>query len=158
MTKSFLAAGTLALAIASSSPAFGHGMRGHGACGHGVLPGGDRILHALDLSADQKQKTQDILTAHRPTLAQLAATEKAAKQTLADRLLGTGTVTQQDIDAMVQQEVQARTALMRERLATALEVRNVLTPEQIQKAATIRAGMKDLHAQMRQLLGKQGAE
>ena len=42
---------------------------------------------------------------------------------------------------------------MRERLAAALEVRTILTSEQIQKAATIRAGMKDLHAQMRQLLG-----
>ena len=156
MTKSFLAAGTLALAIASNSPAFGHGMHEHGACG--ALPGGGRMLQALDLSADQKQKTQDILTAHRPTLAQLAATEKAAKQALADRLLGTGSVTPQDIDALVQQETRAHGALMRERLVTALETRNVLTPEQIQKAATIHAGMNYLHAQMRKLLGKQGAD
>ena len=156
MTKSFLAAGTLALAIASNSPAFGHGMHEHGACG--ALPGGGRMLQALDLSADQKQKTQDILTAHRPTLAQLAATEKAAKQALADRLLGTGSVTQKDIDALVQQETRAHGALMRERLATALETRNVLTPAQIQKAATIHAGMNYLHAQMRKLLGKQGAD
>ena len=85
MTKSFLAAGTLALAIASNSPAFGHGMHEHGACG--ALPGGGRMLQTLDLSADQKQKTQGILTAHRPTLAQLAATEKAAKRALGDRLL-----------------------------------------------------------------------
>ena len=47
---------------------------------------------------------------------------------------------------------------MRERFATALEVRKVLTPEQIQKAATIHAGMKQLHDQMHQLLGKQGAD
>jgi len=47
---------------------------------------------------------------------------------------------------------------MRERLATALETRNVLTPEQIKKAATIHAGMNYLHAQMRKLLGKQGAD
>jgi periplasmic protein CpxP/Spy len=155
MTKSILAAGTLALAVASSPPAFGHGMRGGGACGHGALLGGGRMLHALDLSADQKQKVRDILTAHRPTLAQLRANEKTATQALAAKLLGTGTVTQPDLDALVQQESQARTALMRERLAAALEVRNVLTPQQIQKAATIRAGMQGLHAQMRQLLGEQ---
>ena len=158
MTKSFLAAGTLALAIASSSPAFGHGMRGHGACGHDALPGGGRMLRALDLSPDQKQQVRDLLTAHRTTRAPLVANERAAKQALADKLLGTGTVTQQDLDALLQQEAQARTALMRERLATALEVRTVLTPEQMQNAATIRASMKDLHAQMRQLLGKQGAD
>ena len=116
------------------------------------------MLHALDLSADQKQKVQDILTAHRTSLAPLVAKERAARQALADKLLGTGTVTPQDVDALVQQESQARTALMRERLAAALEVRTILTSEQIQKAATIRAGMKDLHAQMRQLLGKPGAD
>ena len=91
-------------------------------------------------------------------LAPLAANEKAAKQAIADKLEGTGTVTPQDLDALVQQESQARTALLRERLAAALDVRSVLTPDQIQKAATIRAGVKDLRAQMRQLFGKQGAD
>ena len=158
MTKTFLAAGTLALAVAGSSRAFGHGMGGGDACGHGGLAGGRRVLHALDLSADQKQGVHDILREHRPTLAQLGANEMTARQAIADKLLGTGTVTQNDLDALVQKESQARTALMRERMATALEVRKVLTPEQIQKAATIHAGMKQLHDQMRQLLGSQGAD
>jgi len=158
MTKTFLAAGTLALAVAGSSRAFGHGMGGSDGCGHGGLLGGGRVLHALDLSADQKQGVHDIFREHRPTLAQLGANERAARQAIADKLLGTGTVAQNDLDALVQQESQARTALMRERLATALEVRKVLTSEQIQKAATIHAGMKQLHDQMRQLLGSQGAD
>src|SRR3989442_1003408 len=163
MTKTFLGAGTLALAVAGSSRAFGHGMGGGDACGHGGLPGGRRVLHALalsadQLSADQKQGVHDILREHRPTLAQLGANEMTARQAIADKLLGTGTVTQNDLDALLQQESQARTALMRERMATALEVRKVLTPEQIQKAATIHAGMKQLHDQMRQLLGSQGAD
>jgi Spy/CpxP family protein refolding chaperone len=158
MTKTFLAAGTLALAVAGSSRAFGHGMGGGDGCGHGGLLGGGPVLHALDLSADQKQGVHDIFREHRPTLAQLGATERAARQAIADKLLGTGTVAQNDLDALVQQESQARTALMRERLATALEVRKVLTSEQIQKAATIHAGMKQLHDQMRQLLGSQGAD
>ena len=158
LAKSILAAGTVALAVANGSGAFAHGMGGGAACGHGALLGGGRILHALDLSADQKQHVRDIVTAHRPTLSQLKANEKTAKQALADKLLGTSAVTQQDLDGLVQQEVQARTALMRERLAAALEVRKVLTADQIQKAATIHAGMKQLHAQMRELLGKHGAD
>ena len=47
---------------------------------------------------------------------------------------------------------------LRERLAdeglkVALEVRAVLTPEQLTKAADIRRQMEALHAQMRSLLG-----
>src|SRR5690242_653858 len=109
-----LIACTLALATASGALAFGHGMRGGGGCGHGGFLGGPRTLHALGLSADQKSQVQDIMAAHRPTLMQLAASERAAKQALADKLLGSGSVTQQDLDPAVQQEVQARTALMRE--------------------------------------------
>jgi len=102
MTKTFLAAGTLALAVAGSSRAFGHGMGGGDACGHGGLLGGGRVLHALDLSADQKQGVRDIVSQHRPTLAQLRANERAARQAIADKLLGTGSVTQQDLDPLVQ--------------------------------------------------------
>jgi hypothetical protein len=47
---------------------------------------------------------------------------------------------------------------MRERLATALEVRHVLTTDQVRKAATIHTGMQQLHQQMRQLLGGQAAD
>jgi Spy/CpxP family protein refolding chaperone len=157
MTMSIFTAGTLVLAITSGALAFGHGMGGSGGCGGGAFLGGGRVLHALDLSADQKQQVQDIVAAHRTTLTPLVANERAAKQALGDKLLGTGTVSSQDVDGLVAQESQARLALMRERLATALEVRNVLTPAQIQKAATIRSGMKELHAQMLQLLGKPGA-
>ena len=101
---------------------------------------------------------QNILTAHRPKLRALVANEKAADQALADKLLGTGAVTQQDFDAVLQRASQARDELMRERLAAALEVRDVLTSEQIQKAATIRTDMKQLHAEMRQLLGSAGTD
>src|SRR5437870_9880413 len=154
MTKTILGAGVLALAVASSSFAFGHAASGDRGCGHDMLMGGGRILHTLDLSDDQKQKVQDILTAHRLKLRALVANEKAADQALADKLLGTGAVTQQDFDVVLQRASHARDELMREHLAAALEVRDVLTSEQIQKAATIRTGMKQLHAEMRQLLGR----
>ena len=96
---------------------------------------------------------QDIFAAHAPRFHTLMANQKAAKQAIADELLGAGTVSQQDVDAAAQQASQATTDLMHERLAVALKVRNILSPEQIQKAATIRSRMKQLHAQMQQLLG-----
>jgi Spy/CpxP family protein refolding chaperone len=113
-------------------------------------------LHALDLNADQKQQVKAIWQAHRTALAPLVANERAAREALADKLAAPGPVTTDDLAPLIQQEAQARTALMQARLSAVVDVRNVLTPAQIQKAATIRTGMKQLHAQMRQLL-EQGA-
>jgi len=151
-TLTILAAGTMAFAVARGALAFGGGMHGRGA-----LLGGPRLLRALNLSADQKQQVKTIWQSHRATLAPLVANERGARQALADKLAAPGAVTVNDLGTLMQQEADARTALMRERLAAIVEVRNVLTPTQIEKAETIRAGMKQIHSQMRQLLGKQGA-
>ena len=156
-TKAILGAATLGLAIAGRAPAFGHRMGDGQACGGMMLDAGS-VLHALDLSADQQQKVQDVLAAHQPKLRQLAADQRAADQALIDQLLGTGAVTLQNSDAALQRASQAHDAMTRERVAAAIEVRSILTSDQLQKAATIRTGMKQLHAQMRELLGKDATD
>lgn len=157
MTRTIFTAGALALAIAAGTGAMGYGMPGGGGgCGHGGFAGGPRLLHALNLSADQKQQVQAIFQAHRATFKQLAASERTARGAIADAMFGTNAVTQQALDPLVQQEAQARTALMNERLAVALQVRGILTPDQIQKASTIHTGMKQLRTQMHALLGDTG--
>jgi Spy/CpxP family protein refolding chaperone len=153
MTRTIFTAGALVLAIAAGTEAMGYGMPGGG---HGGFLGGPRLLHALNLTAEQKQQVQAIFQAHRPTFKQLAANERTAREAVADAMFGTNPVTQPALDALVQQEAQARTALMSERLAAALQVRGVLTPDQIQKASTIHAGMKQLRTQMHALLGDTG--
>jgi len=151
MMRTIFTAGALALIIAAATGAMGHGMPGGGGC-HGGFLGGPRLLHALNLSAEQKQQVQAIFQAHGATFKQLAANERTAREAIADAMLGTNPVTQPALDALVQQEAQARTALMSERLATALQVRGILTPDQIQKASTIHTGMKQLRSQMHALL------
>jgi Spy/CpxP family protein refolding chaperone len=155
MTRTTFTAGALALVIAAGTGAMGYGMPGGGG-GHGGFAGGPRLLHALNLSADQKQQVQTIFQAHRATFKQLAANERTAREAIADAMFGTSAVTQQALDPLVQQEAQARTALMNERLAVAIQVRGILTPDQIQKASTIHAGMKQLRTQMHALLGDTG--
>src|SRR5438477_8049602 len=149
-TVTVLVAGALTFAVARGGLAFG------GGGGRGRFFGGPRLLHALDLSTDQKQQVKAIWQAHRTTLRPLVANEKAAREALADKLAAPGPVTIDDLAPLIQSEAQARTALMQARLSAVVDVRNVLTPAQIQKAATIRTGMKQLHAQMRELLGHQG--
>jgi len=150
-TVTLLVAGALTFAVARGGLAFG------GGGGRGGFFGGPRLLRALDLSTDQKQQVKAIWQAHRTTLRPLVANEKAAREALADKLAAPGPVTIDDLAPLIQSEAQARTALMQARLSAVVDVRNVLTPAQIQKAATIRAGMKQLHTQMRELLGRHGA-
>jgi Spy/CpxP family protein refolding chaperone len=155
MMRTIFTAGALALTIAASTGAMGYGMPGGGG-DHGGFLGGPRLLHALNLTAEQKQQIQAIFQAHRPTFKQLAANERTAREAIADAMFGTNPVTQPALDALVQQEAQARTALMSERLAAALQVRGILTPDQIQKASTIHTGMKQLRTQMHALLADTG--
>ena len=65
-----------------------------GGGGRGAFPGGLHLLHALELNADQKQQVQAILKAHDPTLKQLPANERTAREAIADTMLGASTVTQ----------------------------------------------------------------
>ena len=147
-----LTASTLALALAVGSPALAHGGP-DGGRGRGGFGDAARVLHALDLSADQKQQIRDIVSQHRATMAPLLRTQRQAEQAIADRLFSTSTVSQGDLDGLAQQAMQAKTAVAQERLAIALAVRNVLTPAQMTKAASIHDGLKQLHTQARQLLG-----
>src|SRR3990172_4509968 len=56
--------------------------------------------------------------------------------------------------ALVQQIGQLRVQLTQEALQVALEIRAVLTPEQLARAEQIRHKLKDLRSEMRSLLGR----
>src|SRR5262249_14082045 len=101
MTRTVFTAGALALVIAAGTGAMGYGMPGGGG-GHGGFLGGPRMLHALGLSAEQKQQVRAVFQAHAPTFKQLAANERTAREAIADAMFGTGTVTQPALDALVQ--------------------------------------------------------
>src|SRR5262249_61027436 len=106
------------------------------------LAGAPRLPHALNRSAEQKQQVQAILQSHRATFKQLATNERTARGAIADAMFGTNTVTQQTLDGLVQQEAQARTALMNERLAVALHARGSLPPAQTHQPHTIPTATK----------------
>lgn len=158
MTKYAFRAAVLAVTLATGARAFAHGGFG-GPPGHHDMFGGPggamygRLLQALDLTAEQKQKMHDILKAHHQKFESLGAAARSAHEALADKLFSSGTVTASDLNAVVQQATKARSDLMQEGLAVALELRGVLTQAQLDKAAQIHTQMKALHAQMQQLIG-----
>jgi Spy/CpxP family protein refolding chaperone len=148
----------LALCLAAgTAAAMGDGMM-HGKGGRGGMLGGSGMffpgmLRNLDLTQQQRQQVRDILSAHRDKFRSLATQLRATHKAIADKLYAPGTVNQSDLDAQIQQAAQIRTQLMQEGMAVALQVRGVLTPDQIAKAAAMRTKMESLRAQMHELMG-----
>jgi len=99
------------------------------------------------LSDEQKAYIRQIYAAHRPQLQALGQQIHAARQQLGDKLYSAAPPSTADLASINQ----LRDQMAQERLAIALAIRNVLTPEQLAKAAQIRQQMQQLRQQMRDL-------
>ena len=143
-----------AVALAVSSLAFaepGEGRRG--GPGHG---GGFAMspfpLRSLGLSTDQWTQVRQIMAKHRSQFQTLSRQLRDARKQLNDRLVTPGALAAADVDPLVQQINQLRGQLGQEALQVALDIRGVLTPEQIAKAAEVHRRLADLRSQTQQLL------
>jgi Spy/CpxP family protein refolding chaperone len=76
---------------------------------------------------------------------------KKAHESLTEKFFASGEVRAEDLTLQMQRVAQLREQLMQEGLKVALEVRGVLTPEQLAKAGEIKDRMKSLHSEMRSL-------
>jgi len=149
----------LTLALAGPTPALARAHHDDG-IGAGAFFGSPATWHALDLTGEQKRAMRGILNAHEPEIDRLAADERAAAAAIRDKLYGTDPVTAEDLDELARRELETRSALTHERLMTALEVLNALTPEQVQRVASIRTGIAQMEHDARAnrpALGKDGS-
>ena len=87
-----------------------------------------------------------VLKTHEPALGRLEADERTAAAAIRDKLYGADPVAPEDLDELARHEIETRSALTRERLATALEVRNTLSSEQIRRIAAIRTSVEQMQA------------
>ena len=76
---------------------------------------------------------------------------RQAQEELADKLFGLGLLKEADLQPQLQKIVQLREQLMLESARVALEVRALLTPEQLGRAAQVKDRMRQLQSEMRQL-------
>jgi Spy/CpxP family protein refolding chaperone len=151
------AAALLAAAIVGGSTALARSTH-DGGIGGGAFFGEPRVLRALDLTGQQTRAVHAVLLAHGSSLHRLAADERVAKRAIGDKLVAPGPLTEGDVDGLLDQEVQARAALARERLATAIAVRDQLTPAQIAEVASIRDGVAETRVHMRPLRAERAPE
>lgn len=110
------------------------------------------LLKKLDLTAEQDARVKEIMAAHRETFHSLFKQLETAHEAMTDRFFTPGDLTVSDLDAQSQNVKQLREQLMNEGLKVGVEIRNVLTPEQLGKAAQIKEKMQAMHEQMRGLM------
>jgi Spy/CpxP family protein refolding chaperone len=109
------------------------------------------LLRALDLTADQHALIQEIRTNHRAAVQDLLTQLHAAQDNLANKLFAPGALQESHLMADTQQISQLRNQLAQERIRVMLEIRAVLTPDQLAKAAQLNQQMQSIRTQMRNL-------
>ena len=137
-----------------------YGKRPGGIDGYGAGPGHagfdmklPLLVKAAGLTEAQQVQVRQIVQSHRPQFQGLVSQLRAAHTQLADKLYGPAPVKAEDLAPLTQQIAQLRGQLAQEGLQVALEIRSVLTPEQLAKAAQVRQRFNELRAEMRGLLG-----
>ena len=137
-----LVALTLLSATVYGKPGFRRG-------GHGMLP--HRVLKALDLTAEQQNKVDEIKAAHRQNFRELFSQLRTVRREISDKLFSPGDVTAESLADQVQKVTDLRRQITQAGLKVALEVRALLTSEQLARAVEISERMRELRAEMRGL-------
>ena len=111
-----------------------------------------RLLYKVDLTEAQKAQIKEILVAHRPTLHALRRQLQTIREQTSDRLLGPEAVQEADLQPLAQAANQRREQLAQEWRTIMLEVRAILTPEQLAQAAQLKDQLRALHHEMQSLM------
>jgi Spy/CpxP family protein refolding chaperone len=136
MALAIATAGLLTAGVAQAQPE-------HGGWHHDGL----EILRGVTLTDAQKTQLHTIMHATWSQMKPIMRQERSIHEQIVTGLLGASAVTQEQLTPLVQQEEQLRSQIDAARLSTALQVRALLTPEQLAKAATVHQQLEALHAQ-----------
>lgn len=150
-------AGILAAAL-GAAPAFaqqggGFGWQGMGH-GSGLYMSLPLLVKGVELTEAQQAQVKQVVGAHQAQFRALLAQLRSAREQLADKVYAPGSLKAEDVAPLTQQIGQLRGQLTQEALQVALEIRAVLTPEQLARAEQIQLKLKDLRSEMRGLLGR----
>jgi len=136
--------GSVLPAVAQMRPERG----GWGRDGGMALP---LLIRAAKLTPEQDVKVRAILTNHRTVTRNTVEQLRRAQDELADKLLGPAPVQVADLQPQLKQIAALREQLLQDSAQIALEVRSVLTPEQLARAGQVKARMQQLQSEMQQI-------
>ena len=110
------------------------------------------MIRAANLTPEQQAKVRGILSTHRAATRPLIEQLRQAQQELGAKLLAPGPLQPADLQPQLGRISQLRDQLAQDGAQAALEVRAVLTPEQLARAALTKERMTQLREEMRQLM------
>ncbi len=116
--------------------------------GAGLLP---LMLRSAKLTPEQDAKVKELVAARRALARSLMQQLRQSEDDLAGKLLAPGNVNLADVQPQLQHISQLREQVLRDSAQTALDIRALLTPEQLGRAAQANARMRQLQREMRQL-------
>jgi Spy/CpxP family protein refolding chaperone len=113
-----------------------------------------RLLNALNLTTEQKAQIEVSKNSFREAQRAYLIEVRALRKEVGDKLFGPNPVREADVAAQITKIADLREKLLREGFRIALEVRNVLRPDQLAKAATIRAQLQEIQSEVRGLFNE----
>jgi Spy/CpxP family protein refolding chaperone len=143
---------TLIAAVAACALTAGAALaQPHGEWHHGGMEGME-ILHSLNLTDAQKAQAKTIEKAAWAQAKPIMAEMRTTHEQMMNALLASGTVTADQLSPMVTQEEQYRAQLDQIHLNTVLQIRALLTPDQITQAAATHQKLEALHEQEHEVM------
>lgn len=110
------------------------------------------MIRAANLTPEQQAKVRGILSTHRAATRPLIEQLRQAQQELGAKLLAPGPLQPADLQPQLGRISQLRDQLAQDGAQAALEVRAVLTPEQLARAAQTKERLTQLREEMRRLM------
>ena len=129
----------------------GFGPWGGGHMHHHGFMGGPMMLGALGLTSDQKTEVNQIMSTLSTNLEPLFEQLHQGHEHITSKLLTQGSVTMADINPILTENAAIQQQIEQQKMAAVLQVRALLTPDQLNKAATIQQKLQQIHAEMRAL-------
>ena len=113
-----------------------------------------RLLNSLNLTPDQVTRVEAAKNAFRQAQRAYLDELRVLRKEVGDKLFGPTRVGEGDVAAEITKIADAREKILREGFRIALDVRGVLTPEQLAKAAQIRLQLQEIQTEVRGLFNE----
>jgi Spy/CpxP family protein refolding chaperone len=110
-------------------------------------------LRAANLTDDQKKQVHTIMDSNRTTTAPLMSQMHSIREQIADKLLSSGSVSASDLMPLLTQQEQIQQQLDTQMVSTAIQIRGVMTADQLSKVSAANDKLKAIHSEIESILG-----